>query len=230
MPRNCPAGVASRAARRTRSQPRTHATTTHAIPRPQIATAAAGSRLFPPAVTARVAGLGQREAGGEGVRIELYRFAQEGLALLRVAAEQARQPDEEGALGAQRVGVVRIELEGAVELGEQPPEREERGDGLAVQAHELTHVAEEREVRPGAAVVLRHGALGEALATIEMQLAQVASLRPAAGFALVHRLAREVVLHPTAEVGREDDGGLAIARREGGRRADAQAKESHGAP
>src|SRR5439155_93816 len=79
--------------------------------------------------------------------------------------------------------VVRVELERAVDLRHQAAELEDLGEILAVEAHELAQVAEESEVRVGAVVVERDGALGERLATVEVRLARLSIDGPAPGFA-----------------------------------------------
>src|SRR4029077_16322948 len=78
---------------------------------------------------------------------------------------------------------VRVELERAVDLRHQAAELEDLGEILAVEAHQLTQVAEEGEVRVGVVVVECDRALGELLAPVEEILPYLPIGRTAAGFA-----------------------------------------------
>src|SRR5437667_158715 len=66
-----------------------------------------------------------------------------------------------------------------VDLGCQVPELEHRGERLAVEPHELAHVAEHREMRLGRLAVQRHGPVTEGLADLEVRLTLVAPRRTA---------------------------------------------------
>src|SRR5262249_34522501 len=122
------------------------------------------------AVTALPAGLGERDARRHGVVVALHHLAQQPLAFHRIAAEQLRQPHEQGALGRHGVDVVRVELERAIDLAEQPTQRKDGGDLLAVQAQQLAEVAHHAEVRLGAVLVERDGLRGECFAALEVLL------------------------------------------------------------
>src|SRR2546427_6954811 len=142
-------------------------------------------------VAARLAQVGERQAGGERVRVAREDLAQHRLAPHAVPAEQARETDEERALGGHRIDVVRVQLERAVDLRHQAAELEDLGEILAVEPHQLAQVAEEGEVRVGAVVVERDGALGERLAAVEVRLARRSIRGAAAAFALGARAGGE---------------------------------------
>src|SRR5436309_1780375 len=72
----------------------------------------------------------EREARADRLVVEDEDAAEHLLALLLVAAEEARQAEQEGALGGERVGVVRVELERPVDLVLQLPETHHRRDLL----------------------------------------------------------------------------------------------------
>src|SRR5213083_2278938 len=148
-----------------------------------------GERLL--AVAPRLAHVGERQARGERVRVTQEHLAEHRLALHAVPAEQAREADEERPLRGHRIDVVRVELERAVELHHQAAELEDLGEILAVEPHQLAQVAEEGEVRVGAVVVERDGALGDRLAAVEVRLARRSIRGAAAAFALGARAGGE---------------------------------------
>src|SRR5437773_10706273 len=172
-----------------------------------------GERLV--AVAPRLAHVGERETRADRARVAQDHLAEHRLAPHGVATEQAREADEERALGGHRIDVIRIELERAVDLRHQAAELEDLGEGLAVEAHELAQVAEEGEVRVGARVVERDGALGERLATVEVRLARLSIDGAAAAFALGARAG--------GEAGDRVVGGAGCARQ-------AEASECHEEP
>src|SRR5947208_439099 len=141
-----------------------------------------GQRLL--ALATRLARLGQREPRGDRVRVLRDHLPEELLAPLGVATEQAREPDEQRPLGRERVRIAGIERERPVELAHETPQREDGGDALPVEPHELTEIAEERKVGRRALVVERHRLLGEVAPAREVLRPLVARLGAATLFAL----------------------------------------------
>src|SRR5262245_39522430 len=88
----------------------------------------------------------EADARVHGGGIERDHLVQHGLALVDVASEEAREADEERALRRQRARVVGLELDGTVELADQPTQADDVLQRLAVEPHPLALVAEEREV------------------------------------------------------------------------------------
>src|SRR5262249_47751241 len=126
------------------------------------------------AIAARLARLGERDARRHRAVIPLHHLPEQPLAFGGVATEYPRQADEQVALGGHRIHVIRIELEGAVDLAKQPAQLEDRRDLLAVEAEKLAKVAHDTEV--GVCVVLvQSDRLGrQRLTVLEVLLAGLA--------------------------------------------------------
>src|SRR5437867_7817757 len=111
-----------------------------------------GVRLsLPPAGTERP---DEIEPGAEIVGVDLQRAAEQPLGLLRVATQQARRVEQQGALAGQRVREVRRQLEGAIDLATEPAKVDQRSDAEAGAAHLPPEAAEDGEVREGVPLVI----------------------------------------------------------------------------
>jgi hypothetical protein len=158
------------------------------------------------ALAALHARLRERDAGRHRAVVTLHDLAQQALAFLRVAAQQAREAHEKGALGGHGIDVVRVQLERPVDLRQQAAQGEDRGELLAVEPEHLAQVAHHREVGRGARVVERDGLGGQRLATREMLLAGVTQAGVLAEVALLHGLSRQIgrALRSAGNVGKGD--------------------------
>jgi hypothetical protein len=101
------------------------------------------------------------------VRIECERPAQELLSRGAVAAEQARQLDEQGALGGQDVWIVGRELQGALQDAPEPVQPEQAARAAARQAQPLAEIADDAEMRRGVGRVGSRRRLGQREAALE---------------------------------------------------------------
>src|SRR5947207_4079298 len=123
--------------------------------------------VLPPGDLERALGLGVRlvlraprperprevEARAEVVRVDFQRAAELPLGVLRVAAEQARRVEEQRALSGERIGEVRRQLEGAIDLAPQTAKLGQRADAGPRAPHLTAEAAEDREVGERVAVV-----------------------------------------------------------------------------
>src|SRR5262245_42499462 len=113
------------------------------------------------ALPATLAPLGQHQAGAHSLRIEDQHAPEHRLALAGVAADEDRPANQHDALGRQRLGVIGIELQRAIEVGHEAAQCDERAQALAVDARQLALVAEAGEVGVGAGLVDGERALRE---------------------------------------------------------------------